>query len=141
MTYHKNKFLKQWFTFTYSNDNSENLIYSCTNNHYIHGWFEEHGYSSFRNYLSKYDLDLFINDLNESGNLASDDFSDYFPDSYILSYSLWDMETASYWKNIKHYRAHAKHQTGILVDKLFEIQQSIEHGWSGVLEYHIYYHH
>ncbi len=140
MTYHKNKFLKQWFTFTYSNDNSVNLIYSCTNNHYIQGWFESHGYDSFNNILSKIDLKLFIHELNESGNLAKDDFSYYFPDSYITDYSLWDMDKNKFW-NIKLYREHAKYQTSILVDKLFEIQNSIEHGWTGFLEYHIYYDH
>ena len=141
MSYHKNRFLKQWFTFTYNNDKSVNMIYSMTNNHYIQGWFEEHGYDSFNNILSKFDFNLFVYELNETGNLSSDDFNDYFPDSYIQNYSLWNMENDRYWKSKEQYRSHSKYQSSILLNKLFEVQSSIEHGWGGVIEYNIYYNH
>ena len=61
----KFKFLKQWFTFTF-NDNKTDLVFSCSNNHYIHDWMEEHGYNKFENTLSTEDLDLFLRALNES---------------------------------------------------------------------------
>ena len=49
----KHSFLKQWFTFTYLKDNTVDMFYSCTNNHYIQGWLEEQGYTSFENIISK----------------------------------------------------------------------------------------
>ena len=94
----KHSFLKQWFTFQYHSDKSIELLYSCTNNHYIHEWFEARGYTSFVNIMSTEDLDLFITALNESGNMVRDDsFYEYFPESE--NYTLWNMDKSEYWYN------------------------------------------
>ena len=81
-------FLKQWFTFTYSSDNTTDLIYSCTNNHYIHNWLKECGYTSFKNEIKVEDLDLLTTALNNSVNMIPDEFETNFPDEYISGYSL-----------------------------------------------------
>jgi hypothetical protein len=44
-------YINQWFTFTYNHDKSTELLYSFTNNHYIHTWFEQNGYTEFENIL------------------------------------------------------------------------------------------
>jgi hypothetical protein len=137
----KYSFLKQWFTFTYTTNNSTDLIYSCTNNHYIHSWFEEHGYTSFKNVIRKDDLDLFIHALNESSNMKPDSFDTYFPDNYVKYYSLWDMDSKKHWTSVMLYKEHVKEQMSILFDTLWETQYMIEDGTEGVLEYHIYYSH
>jgi hypothetical protein len=137
----KYSFLKQWFTFTFDRDKSTMLIYACSNNHYIHTWLEEHGYVSFKNTMSKDDLDLFIHALNESSNMIPDDFSVYFPDEYVKCYSLWDMDRKTHWSDISSYREHAKEQMSVLFENLWDVQNMIEHGTKGVLEYHMYYSH
>ncbi len=50
----KYSFLKQWFTFI-SEDCVTDLVYSCTNNHYVHSLLEGYGYTSFENFLSLVD--------------------------------------------------------------------------------------
>ena len=72
----KYSFLKQWFTVSYD-DKSVDLIYSMTNNHYVHGWLEERGYYNFENIITKDDLDIFLTALNESSNTVYS-FDDYF---------------------------------------------------------------
>ena len=138
----KYSFLKQWFTFTFNNDTTD-FIYSCTNNHYIHTWLEEHGYTSFKNELSTKDLDLFLQALNESSNrFPPDDFDIYFPEEYIEDYSLWNMDIGHYWSGVKEYREHAKKQMEILFNKIYDISQDEINGpTKGVLNYHIYYNH
>ena len=137
----KYSFLKQWFTFTFDRDNTTTLIYACTNNHYIHTWLEEHGYNSFKNTMSKEDLDLFIQALNESSNMIPDEFDVHFPEEYINCYSLWDMDGKKHWYNISEYREHAKEQMSVLFENLCDIQLMIEDGTEGVLEYNVYYSH
>ena len=133
----KDNFLKQWFTFTYPNDTITDLVYSFTNNHYIQGWFESHGYNSFTNIISKQDLDSFIYALNESSNLS--DFSDNFPELYISNYGLWDMDNIRHWSNKKSYQLFSQEQMGKILEKLWETQHAIESGVSGILKYNIYY--
>ena len=137
----KHSFLKQWFTFTYLKDNTVDMFYSCTNNHYIQGWLEEQGYTSFENIISKEHLDTFINALNESSNMIPDDFDKYFPDKYIENYSLWDMDNVKHWNNVEEYREHIKEQMSKLLENLLYYQEVIENGYEGVLKYNIYYSH
>ena len=136
----KYSFLKQWFTFTFNNDTTD-FIYSCTNNHYIHTWLEEHGYTSFKNELSTKDLDLFLQALNESSNrFPPDDFDIYFPEEYIEDYSLWNMDKTGYWDSIEEYREHAKKQMETLFNRLWALSQDSNNEIiMGVLKYHIYY--
>ena len=137
----KHSFLKQWFTFTYDKDNTADMFYSCTNNHYIHGWLEEHEYTSFENVISKEDLDSFIQALNESTNMIPDDFDKYFPEKYIENYTLWDMDNVKNWKNVRDYREHTKEQMEELFEHLFYFQETLERGHEGVLKYNIFYSH
>ena len=134
----KYSFLKQWFTFTFNDDNKTDLIFSCSNNHYIHTWLEKHGYTSFENIISPKDLDLFLQALNESINKF--DFDIYFPEEYIEDYSLWNMDIGHYWSGVEDYREHAKKQMEILFNKIYDISQDEINGpTKGVLNYHIYY--
>jgi hypothetical protein len=134
----KYSFLNQWFTFTYSNDKSDNLIYSCTNNHYINEWMEKHGYTEFKNTLSTVDLDLFIHDLNESSNMVEDFFDDYFPE--ISNYTL--MDKSSNWSDIGEYRFYSKEQMKLLFNKIWEVSQDSNNETTvGFLTYHNYYSH
>ena len=143
----KYSFLKQWFTFKHSTNNQTELLYSCTNNHYIHSWLEKHGYIDFTNTINETDLDLFIHDLNESYcpydkyYTIHDRFSEFFPDNYIKYYSLWNMDKCDYWPCLYSYQEHAKKQIGDLFDKLWDVQNNLESGYSGVLQYHIFYNH
>jgi hypothetical protein len=132
----KHSFLKQWFTFTYPKDNTVDMFYSCTNNHYIHGWLEDHGCTSFENVISKEHLDNFINALNESSNMIPGDFDKYFPDKYIENYSFWDMDNVKHWVDIKEYQEHTKEQMSKLLEHLFNYQEI-----NGTLKYNIYYSH
>ncbi len=136
----KYSFLKQWFTFTFSNKNTTELIYSCTNNHYIHTWFEEHGYTDFENVISLEVYDKFIHSINESSNMIPDNFDEHFPDNYISHYSLWNMDLGNHWRNKKDYKEHAKEQMEIIFNKLWEYNDYMEDGTKGVLKYHIFYH-
>ena len=134
----KFSFLKQWFTFTFNNDNKTDLVFSCTNNHYIHDWMEEHGYTSFKNILSTGDLDLFLHALNESSNMIPDDFDSHFSES--KDYSLWNMDIGHYWSGVKEYREHAKEQMETLFNRLWALSQDSNNEIiMGVLKYHIYY--
>jgi hypothetical protein len=117
------------------------MFYSCTNNHYIHEWLEEHGYNSFENILSKEDLDSFINALNESSNMIPDDFDKYFPERYIKNYTLWDMDNVKHWNNVREYREHTKEQMEKLFEHLSYVQEMLEEGYVGVLKYNIFYSH
>ena len=135
----KHSFLKQWFTFTYS-DGSTDLLYSCSNNHYIHSWLEERGYNSWVNVLTLKDYNFFIQALNESTNMIPDIFESHFSDSYIENYSLWNMERCSYWSSVYDYKLNVKKEMETLFERLYEFDDDIENG-NGVLEYHIYYGH
>jgi hypothetical protein len=137
----KYSFLKQWFTFTFKKDNSTTLIYSCTNNHYIHTWFENHELTNFKNIMSKEILDCFIHAINESSNMIPSDFDKYFPDDYVKYYSLWDMDNQKHWSSLFSYRENCKEQMSKLFDNLWEIHNMIEDGTEGILKYHIYYTH
>ena len=137
----KHSFLKQWFTFTYKNDNTTDLIYSCTNNHYIQGWLEERGYTEFCNELSEEDLEEFIIALNESSNMVPDTFEENFSEEYIDGYSLWDMDNKRSWKDVSDYRTHAKEQMCELFERLYEYEDRLENGVEGILKYHIFYTH
>ena len=129
----KFSFLKQWFTVTYSDDSTD-LIYSMTNNHYVHGWLEDQGYCSFTNTITTESLDIFLTALNEP-----DSFETHFSEDY--NYTLWDMDRACYWSSVEDYREHSKLQMCDIFDKLWDIQADIESGVSCVLKYHIYYSH
>ena len=134
----KFSFLKQWFTFTFNNDNKTDLVFSCTNNHYIHDWMEEHGYTSFKNILSTGDLDLFLHALNESSNMISDDFDSHFSES--KDYSLWNIDIGHYWSGVKEYREHAKEQMETLFNLLWALSQDSNNETTmGILKYNIYY--
>lgn len=135
----KNSFLKQWFTFTFGKDKRTTLVYSCTNNHYIHTWLEKKGYTEFRNIISQDDLDDFIIALNDSSNMIPNSMNDFFPDSYIENYSMWNMDNGTHWSFIEDYREHAKEQMSKLFDGLWDIQDMLEDGVEGVLEYNIFY--
>jgi len=135
----KHSFLKQWFTFKFEDD-STNLLYSCTNNHYIHSWFERSGHTSFTTVLDLKDYDLFIQAINESTNMIPDDFNTHFPDYFIEDYSLWNMDTCEYWNNVSEYREHCKSEMEKLFDILCDYNEDMENG-SGILTYHIYYSH
>lgn len=135
----KHSFLKQWFTFTFS-DGSTDLLYSCSNNHYIHSWLEERGYSSWINVLNLKDYNLFIQALNESTNMIPDIFEEHFPDNLMKNYTLWNMETGHYWSNVSEYREYCKAEMEKLFERLYEFDDDIEKS-NGILEYHIYYGH
>lgn len=134
-----NSVLKQWFSFTYEDTGKTNLIYYCTNNHYIHTWLERHGYTEFKNIISDKDLESFICDLNESSNSHEDDFDTYFPPDYIGGYTLWNMDVRKYWRSVSEYKDHVKVQMCDLFDNLWEVNDMIEDGVKGRLEYNIYY--
>jgi len=134
----KYSFLKQWFTFTLD-DESTDLVYTCTNNHYIHTWLEKHGYTDFENIISKKDFDLFIQALNESSNFIPDDFDIHFPEKFIENYSLWNMDLSDYWESKIEYRKHIKEQIDKLFDKLFYYQEHLDNGGKGMLKYNIFY--
>ena len=80
-------FIKQWFTFTFKKDNVTNLLYSCSNNHYIHNWLEERGYTDFENTISEEDLDNFVTVLNESSNMIPDCFDTHFPEEHKFNFN------------------------------------------------------
>jgi hypothetical protein len=133
----KFKFLKQWFTFTFNDDNKTDLVFNCSNNHYIHDWMEEHGYNKFKNTLSTEDLDLFIRALNESSNMIPDDFDLHFSENE--NYTLWNMEIGHYWSDVEEYREHAKEEMETLFNRLNLSQDSNNETTMGVLKYNIYY--
>jgi hypothetical protein len=137
----KYRFLKQWFTFTYDKDNTVDMFYSCTNNHYVHRWLEEHGCSEFDNIISKELLDSFIYALNESSNMVPDDFDKYFPEHFIENCTLWDMDNVKYWNSVREYREHIKKEMVKLLENLFYFQEIFKDGYTGVLKYNIYYSH
>jgi hypothetical protein len=129
--------LKQWFTFTFNKNNNTDLIYTCTNNHYIHTWFERNGHTKFKNVLNLDDYNSFIQAINESTNMIPDDFDTYFPDYFIEDFSLWNMDTEDYWKT-NDYREHCKSQMEKLFNILWEYNDYMEEH-SGILRYHVYY--
>ena len=95
----------------------------------------KHGYVEFTNPLTLVDLDLFIHDLNESGNLASDDFSDYFP--AVSNYPL--IEPSDNWSNVGEYRSYSKDQMELLFNKIWEVSQDSDNETVGELTYHKFY--
>ena len=144
----KYSFLKQWFTFKHTGSHNEtDIVWYGTNNHYIHSWLEKHGYTDFTNTINEDDLDLLIHALNESycpcdkRDTVHDHFSEFFPEVYIENYSLWNMDKRKYWTGLYSYQEHAKKQIGDLFDSLWDVQNSLESGYTGVLQYHIFYNH
>jgi len=137
----KYSFLKQWFTFTWDNDNTTDLVWSGTNNHYLHSWLENRGYTSFENVISKKDLDNLIQALNESTNEIPPIFKKHFPDEYVKNYSLWDMDNIRTWRSLEDYREHTEQQMEKIFEGLFYYQDSLDDGYEGVLKYNIYYGH
>jgi hypothetical protein len=137
----KYSFLKQWFTFTWNIDNTTDLLWNCTNNHYIHTWLENRGYTSFENVISKEDLDDLIQHINESVNEIPPNFNVHFPDSFIENYTLWNMETGNYWNSIYEYRNYIKEQMEKMFEQLFYFQDTLDNGRQGILKYNIYYMH
>ena len=135
----KYSFLKQWFTVSYD-DKSVDLIYSMTNNHYVHGWLEERGYYNFENIITKDDLDIFLTALNESSNTVYS-FDDYFSKVYIDNYTLWDIDKSDYWSSVEDYQKHVKLQMCYIFDELWDVNKTIESGISCILKYHVYYGH
>ena len=95
----------------------------------------------FKNTMSKEDLDVFIQALNESINMIPGEFDVYFPGEYVKYYSLWDMDRKTHWSDISSYREHAKEQMSVLFENLWDVSNMIEYGTKGVLEYHMYYSH
>jgi hypothetical protein len=64
----KYSFLKQWLTFTWDRDCTTDMVWNCTNNHYLHTWLENRGYTEFENVISKKDLDDLVQSINQSVN-------------------------------------------------------------------------
>ena len=107
-------YINQWFTFTYKQNQTTNLICSCTDNSYVHKWFKTRGHTALQNVLSKNDLDDFLTALNESSNAVPDNFNTYFsedPEYYI-----------SDKKRKLVYIEQVKEQMRTLFDKLFDLQ-------------------
>ena len=138
----KNSFLKQWFTFKFSEDNSSELMYSFTNNHYIQGWMEAHGYTEFKNEIKLEDMDKFIFEINEIYDNSEVTFNKYFPEKYIEEYSLWNLEKKDYWYSLDEYKEHVKEEMSKLFDNLWENWDNLENGnVEGTFEYNMYYNH
>jgi hypothetical protein len=137
----KYSFLKQWFTFTWDMDNTTDLVWSGTNNHYLHTWLETHGYDLFENVISKDDLDDLVQAINESVNEIPPIFEEHFPDEYVENYSLWNMETGHSWRSLDEYREYTKEQMEKMLEQLVYFQDSLDDGYEGVLKYNIYYNH
>ena len=135
----KNSFLKQWFTFTWGMDDTKDLIWSCTNNHYLHTWLENRGYTSFENVIAKKDLDDLVQAINESVNEIPPIFEEHFPDEYVKNYSLWNMETGNSWRSVDEYRDYIKEQMEKMLEQLVYFQDSLDDGYEGVLKYNIFY--
>ncbi len=135
----KYSFLKQWFTFTWDMDNTTDLVWSGTNNHYLHTWLENRGYTSFENVIAKKDLDNLIQALNESTNEIPPIFQEHFPDEYVKNYSLWDMDNTRTWRSLEDYREHTEQQMEKIFEGLFYYQDSLDDGYTGTLKYNIYY--
>ena len=138
MSNSKNRNLKQWFTVTFNEDNSTDLLYSCTNNHYIHTWFEKNGHTKYENVLNLKCYDSFVQAINESTNMIPDDFDKYFPCYFIEDYSLWNMDTCDYWSNVPEYREHCKAEMEKLFDILWNINDAMEES-SCILKYNIFH--
>ena len=128
-------FIKQWFTFTFKKDNVTNLLYNCSNNHYIHNWLEERGYTDFENIMSKEDLDKFLNVLNESSNMIPDCFDTHFPVEENFNFN--KKTNFNFNKQINL----SKEQMSELFESLWDIQDMIEDGIEGILKYNVYYVH
>ena len=137
----KYSFLKQWFTFTWDMDNTTDLVWSGTNNHYLHTWLETRGYTLFENVISQDDLDELVQAINESVNEIPPIFVEHFPDEYVENYSLWNMETGHSWRSLSEYREHTKQQMEKMLEQLVYFQDSLDDGYEGVLKYNIYYNH
>ena len=99
-------YLKQWIVIESTHGNKD--IY-LSNNHYLHGWFQNRGYTSIRNVVSKKDLNELIIAINDLGS-----FDIHFPESYIKNYTLWNMEKKIYWQDIQTYKLHIKKELDIL---------------------------
>lgn len=125
-------FIKQWFTFTFKKDNITNLLYSCSNNHYIHNWLEERGYTDFENTMSEEDLDNFLTVLNESANMIPDCFDTHFPEEQKINFNK---------QIVIDNKKHCKEQMSELFESLWDIQDMIEDGTEGILKYNVYYRH
>ena len=141
MAHSKYSFLKQWFTVTWDDNKLTDMFYSCTNNHYLQGWMEERGYTAFENVLKQDDLDYLIFCLNEPWKATDDDFNKYFPEKYIKDYTLWNMDKGEYWDDAWVYRRYSRDQMSKMFDELWEVQENLDAGKTGVIKYNIYYHH
>jgi len=51
------------------------------------------------------------------------------------------MDKSKYWSCLYSYQEHAKKQIGDLFDGLWDVQTNLESGYTGVLQYHIFYNH
>ena len=133
----KYSFLKQWFTFI-SEDGVTDLVYSCSNNHYIHSLLEGYGHTSFENFLNLVDYNKLIQALNESTNMIPDQFEKHFPDSFIENYSLWNMKTRHHWDSVNNYKIEVKKEMGELFENLWYFNNLMEKN-IGILKYNIHY--
>ena len=131
----KNTFLNQWFTIIYK-DKVENLLFTTYNNHYIQGWFENRGYTSFENNISDEDFDSLLYEIGEvldDNDKDINNFEKYFPDKYIENYSFWNIEKIKYWQDKDYYKEHAKNEIINIYKKLIECVGD------GDLKYNMYY--
>ena len=73
-------------------DGNTDLIFNTTDNHYLHGWFEDRGFNEYKNVINMEDIDKLIESINESVNCLKerlDEFLKYFPDKYVESYLMY----------------------------------------------------
>jgi hypothetical protein len=137
----KYSFLKQWLTFTWDRDGTTDMVWNCTNNHYLHTWLENRGYTEFENVISKKDLDDLVQAINQSVNEIPPIFEEHFPDSFVDNYSLWNMDIQKHWCSLDDYRDYIKDQMEKMMEPLVYFQDSLDDGFEGVLKYNIYYNH
>jgi len=115
----KSSFLKQWFVVGDGPNEEGRIIYHISNNHYIHGWLKERGYSNIKNNISFQHINELIHVLNQPNF-----FEQHFPDRFISDYSLWDIDTDTHWYDIDTYKTHTKKQLETLKFRLQGLNDS-----------------
>ena len=129
--------IKQWITYK-DKDGNTDLIFNTTDNHYLHGWFEDRGFNEYKNVINMEDIDKLIESINESVNCLKerlDEFLKYFPDKYVESYLMYYSRKYPHM-GIDGYIEHMKKELGELFEILYDLTENMK---VDTMEYNVYY--
>jgi hypothetical protein len=129
--------IKQWITYK-DEDNNVDLVFNTTDNHYLHGWFEDRGFNEYKNSIKLEDIEELIKSINESVNCLNvtlSEFVKYFPDRYIESYLMYYSRKYSHM-GTDGYIEHLKKELSDLFEILYELTENMG---MKTMEYNVYY--